>query len=151
VRHFYWPFKEGFDMSNNAKSGLGTLLKIGDGGGSEVFTTIAEVRTVDGPKSKVDVVDVTHMESTEREFIATLLDAGEITINGNYTSVTAQDSLRTTHTAKTKRNFQLVVPIASPETWAFAGFVTSFGPTLPHDGPMAFSATIKLTGAVTIT
>lgn len=141
-----------------AKSGYGTLLKIGDGGGSEVFTTIAEVKQVQGPKGKAGTSDVTNMDSPTNsggtapfaEFISTVIDAGEITINGNYTSVATQDSLRTTWMNGTKRNFQLVVPVSSPETWSLAAIVTAYELTLPHDGAMAFSATLKISGVPTI-
>ncbi|KKK53886.1 hypothetical protein LCGC14_3090310, partial [marine sediment metagenome] len=34
---------------SNAISSFGTLLKVGDGAGTEVFTTIAEVMDIDGP------------------------------------------------------------------------------------------------------
>lgn len=146
-------------MSNTAaKSGFGTLLKIGDGGGSEVFTTIAEIKQIQGPKSKADTFDATNMGSPTnsggtagfREFIAGLIDAGEVQITGNYTSVASQDSLRTTHWNGTLRNFQLVVPLAVPETWSFAAVVTSLDITLPHDGLMAFAATLKMSGVPTI-
>lgn len=140
-----------------AKSGFGTLLKIGDGGGGgEVFTTIAEIKQIQGPKQKADAYDATNMGSPTtgtsgfREFVPGLVDAGEITISGNYTSVASQDSLRTTFWNGTLRNFQMVVPLAVPETWSFAAIVVAHELTLPHDGAMAFTATLKLSGVPTI-
>jgi len=51
-------------MATSAVAAFGTLLKIGDGGGPESFTTIAEVRTLGGPELSRDTVDVTSHDST---------------------------------------------------------------------------------------
>ena len=67
-------------MTTAAQIGAGTLFKRGDGASPEVFTTIAEVTSVDGPTSVFDIIDVTTMESTgnDREFIAGKGDPGGI-------------------------------------------------------------------------
>lgn len=144
-------------MANTAaKSGFGTLLKIGDGGGTEVFTTIAEIKQIQGPKEKADTYDATNMNSPStgtsgfREFVPGLIDAGEIVITGNYTSVASQDALRTTFWNGTLRNFQMLVPLAVPETWSFAAIVTAHELILSHDAAMSFTATLKISGVPTV-
>ena len=83
-------------MPTSALSSHGTLMKIGDGGGSEVFTTIAEVRDISGPSFAVSTEDVTNHDSSRwREHIATIKEGGEITFDINYYSATTQDQLRT--------------------------------------------------------
>ena len=47
----------------SAIAAYGTLLKLGDGGTPENFTTIAEVRDIGGPELGADVVDVTSHDS----------------------------------------------------------------------------------------
>lgn len=140
-------------MPSNAVSAQGSLLKIGDGGGTEVFTTIAEVRSISGPTASVNLEDVTsHDSSAWMEKIPTLIDAGEISFEINYTSHTTQDQLRTDMFARTKRNFQLVlVPLTPDETIAFAAYITGFEVDAPHDGVLRASVTLAITGAITWT
>ena len=102
-------------MATAAKSSHATLLKIGDGGGSEVFTTIAEVLDIDGPGLELATEEVTNHDSGgRREYIGTLLDSGEIEFELNYFSHSTHDSLRTDQTNKTVRNFQLVSRSPAP-------------------------------------
>lgn len=142
-------------MASAARAAQGTLLKIGDGGGPETFTTIAEVRSLSGPSLQVDTEDVTSHDSTAyHEFIPTLIDAGEITFNLNFTNHATQGfstGLYNDMVNRTKRNFQLVIPTATPRTGAFAGYVTGMPFDLPHDGVIRADVTIKITGAVTWT
>jgi len=141
---------------SNAIGAFGTLLKIGDGESSETFTTIAEVTNISGPGLSLDTIDVTSHSSTDgwREYIAGLLEAGEITFDINFipTDVTQN------HTAgllgdlanKTKRNFELVFPDAGATTWSLAAFVTSFEPTEAIDDKLTASVTLKLAGKPTL-
>lgn len=143
-------------MATGAFSGYQTLLKIGDGGGTEAFTTIAEVTKIGGPKFKLDTKDVTSHSSTGawREFIPTLLDAGEVSIDGNFIPTNATQSqtsgLLKDMKNRTKRNFQIVLSDTGGTTWSFAAFVTGFEVSAPVDGELSFAATLKITGAPTL-
>ena len=56
---------------SNAVSSYGTLLKIGDGGGTEVFTPLAEVKSIEGPDMETDIIDVTtHSSAGAGAFLA---------------------------------------------------------------------------------
>lgn len=137
-------------------SAFGTLLKIGDGGGTEVFTTIAEVRDISGPSLKLDTEEVTSHSSTAgwREYIGTLLDAGEVTFDINFIPTAATHSqtsgLIKDLKNKTLRNFQLVFPNVGATTWAFAAYVTGFEPAEPVEGVLAASVTLKISGQPTL-
>lgn len=137
-------------------SAFGTLLKIGDGGGTEVFTTIAEVKDISGPSLKLDTEEVTSHSSTGgwREYIATLLDAGEVTFDVNFIPTNATHSqtsgLLKDLKNKTLRNFQLVFSNVGATTWAFSAFVTGFEPAEPVEGVLAASVTLKITGQPTL-
>lgn len=143
-------------MATAALSATGTLLKIGDGGGTESFTTIAEVTKIGGPKLKMETKDVTSHSSTGgwREFIATLLDAGEVSFSINFIPTGATHSqtsgLLKDMKNKTKRNFQVVFTDTGATTWTFAAFVTSFEPDQPVDGALTASVTLKITGQPTL-
>ena len=143
-------------MASSATTAFGTLLKLGDGGGSEAFATIAEVKNIKGPKLKMDTIEVTSHSSTSafREYIAGLLDGGEVTFDMNWLPANATQSysagvLKDMYN-RTKRNFQLVFPSASPTTWTFAAFVTGFEPDAAVDGALTASLTLKLTGVPTL-
>ena len=62
-------------------AGIGTLIKRGDGASPEVFTTIAQVGDIDGPKLKAGTYDVTTHDNTlagYKDFITGLKDGQEI-------------------------------------------------------------------------
>lgn len=139
-----------------AIAGFGTLLKIGDGGTSEVFTTIAEVTEISGPKFKLDTAEVTSHSSTSawRERIATLLDPGEVSLKINFIPTNATHSqtsgLLRDMKNRTLRNFKLVFPDAGVTTWMFAAFVTGFEPSEPIDEQLSADVALTLTGAPTL-
>lgn len=131
----------------------GTKLLVGDGGGTEVFAELAEVRNISGPNTSVDTTDVTpHSSSTPwRHHVATLIDGGEVTLDINFLPDAAdQAALRTDMLARTKRNFRIEWPtLPTAHRAAFAAFVTGHSPGAPHDGELSASITLKITGAVT--
>jgi predicted secreted protein len=137
-------------------AGYGTLFKIGDGGTSEVFTTVAEVTNIGGPKFALDTLDVTNHSSTSawREFIAGLLDPGELSLDLSFVPTGATHSqtsgLLRDMKNRTKRNFQMVFPDVGGTTWAFSGYVTGFEVGAPVDDKLSASVTIKITGAPTL-
>jgi predicted secreted protein len=138
-----------------ARSGFGTLLKMGDGGGPETFTTIAEVSNVTTPSFTRDTIDATHHTSPGgvREFIGSLVDPGEVTIDMNWIpSDPTQD--QTTGLLKAAldgntRNFRLVIPASPAVTWNFKGIVTGFSGATPMDDKMTASVTMKVSGLPT--
>ena len=140
----------------NAISSFGTLLKIGDGGATETFTTIAEVQDISGPSFSLDTAEVTSHSSAGgwKEYIGTLVDGGEVSFDINFLPT------ETTHgysagllkdlVNKTVRNFQLVFPDASSTTWQFAALVTKFETSEPYGDKLSASVTLKLTGQPTL-
>jgi predicted secreted protein len=133
-------------------SAFGTLLKIGDGGTPETFTTIAEVRDISGPSLALDTADVTSHDSPGgwEEHIGTILRSGEITFTVNFVPTHATHNPSTGLIAdmvnREVRNFQLVFPNVGNTTWAFAALVTGFEPAEPVDDALTADVTLKLTG-----
>lgn len=141
-------------MATSAQSSHGTLLKIGDGAGSETFTTIAEVLDISGPGYTVNTEAVTNHDSSGWvEHVPTTIDAGEVTFEVNYYSATTQDQLDTDMRAKTKRNFELVFPLPSSgtETHEFAAYITGMEMAAPVEGVLRASLTLRITGSTTKT
>lgn len=137
-------------MATSARSSHGTLLKVGDGGSPEAFTTIAEVLDISGPGTTLNTEDATNHDSGGwREPIPTILEGGEVTFELNYYKSASQTSMRTDMTNRTKRNFQMVLPLTVPETLSFAGYVTNFEYSAPVEGILRASCTIMVTGPIT--
>ncbi len=132
----------------------GTLLKRGDGGGTEVFTLVAAITSFSGPNITSPTVDVTTMDSTAREYITGLADNGEITFDAIFVGNNAQQQgLQSDQTAGTTRNFKLIFNDATLEanrtTFSFAAVVTGFVFNGQVDDAWRVSITLKLSGAIT--
>lgn len=144
----------------DAYIGQGTLLQRGDGGGTEIFTTIAEVLSIAGPSLSRDVIDVTTMDSPGewREFIAGLKDGGEITFDVIYDPVDPtiepgagllSEFALASGSAAT--NYQLVFPDPGATTWTFPAILTGFETNEVIDDKVTASVTLKISGEPTLT
>lgn len=142
-------------MATKAKSSKGIKLQRGDGGGTEVFTTIGEVTNVKGPPEKAAAIDATSFDSTAMEFIGGLPDNGEITFDMLFIGSDAQQQgLRTDLRNGTLRNFKLIFPdhATTPTTVAFAAIVTAAPePNGSVNQAIKASATLKISGQPTWT
>jgi hypothetical protein len=139
-------------MASAAVAAIGTLFKIGDGGGPEVFTTVAEVKDISGPSVSTDTNEVTSMDSPSgfKEYIASLKDGGEVSFPMNFVNSAAQDALFTDWGNRTRRNFKIVTTHATPKNITFAGFITAMGMDFAVADVAMRNVTIKITGPVTI-
>ena len=119
-------------------------------------TTIAELTNIGHPKLSLETVEVTNHQSDDRyrEYIGTVLDGGEVAIEGNLkvSDTNGQIGLISDMNDRTIQNFVITFPTAVTATWTFTALVTAFevGDTA-FDGSVSFSATLKVTGKPTIT
>lgn len=221
---------------SSAIAAYGVTLKRGDGGGTEVFTAIAEVTKLDLGGLKLDATDVTVQRytctftvtaasttmtvpasadmpvgsviwvsssttlpgglaaSTDyyvltratsttatvsatragaaitfsdtgtgthtlvvntfgwRNHLATLLDAGEVTVDLNFVPTNATQSgtagILLDLKNKTRRNFQMLW--SDGTEWDYAAFVTGFKPGAAVDGKLSATVTMRMTGQPTL-
>lgn len=143
-------------MVTKAKASKGTRIQRGDGGGSEVFTTIGEVQSFNGPGETVESIDVTSFDSVAKEFISTgLPDGGDFTFDVNFVGSDAQQQgLRTDLRDGTLRNFKVILNdhASSPTTFAFSAVVTGIdGPSAGQGEQYKMSFTLKVSGQPTVT
>lgn len=126
---------------------------MGDGGGSEVFTTIAEVRDIDGPGFAQGTEEVTsHDSNRRREFIATLLEGGEVSFGLNFFADTTQGptgGLYAAYEDGEAHNFQMVLTTTGDDTINFAAICTEFQFTAPVEGALTADVTLQITGTWT--
>lgn len=133
-------------------SGFGTQLQRGDGATPEVFTTIANVTSISGPSFALDTIDVTAHDSANgiREFVAGLVDVGEISLDLNFDpSETTHTGLRDDLINRIARHFKLVFPVSPAVTWSFTALVTAFSLNEPMDDKLSGSVTLKISGLPT--
>lgn len=135
-------------MTTAAKAGFGTTL-------ARNGNTIAELTKIGSPKLKLDTEDVTNHQSANsyKEFIGTLLDAGEISIEGNFiaSDTNGQIGLITDMEAKTLQAFVITFPTAVATTWTFNALVTSFEiGEADTKGAITFKANLKVSGKPTL-
>jgi predicted secreted protein len=142
-------------MTALAKSGIGTVVAVGDGASPEVFTAIAEIVSADGPSIEAEDIDVTTLDSTGgfKEFISGLKDGGTLDLSLLFTKGATQIGLRADleATPPTARNYRLTIP-TSPNTIAdFSATPKSFSHSQSPTAALAAEVSLKISGAITWT
>lgn len=126
-------------MSAFADTGFGITIEFASG-------FLAEITDVTLPEHAREKIDVSHTVSPDarREYIlADLVDSGELEVELNFNpdAVPPIDA-----------DFEPVtVNFPSGTTWAFSGALGKYGGSAPIDDKMTASATLYITGKITIT
>ena len=130
----------------------GGSLAYGNGANPEVFTTIANVSSLNPLSITRESVDVTTLDSPAayREFCGTLADAGDISFDLVF------DPAEVSHAEATgllsqiddqeNRNYRLTFNNVGGDVWTFSGFVTAMSVTGEVGGVYTASVTIKISG-----
>lgn len=149
-------FLENFIADVSSGNGSGVLVAGASGvlsggtDGAEIFTKIAEVKSLNGFNASATVIDVTNMDSLNnyREYISSWLDAGEVSFAMNFLpgNVTQQE-IYTVMQNREARNYQLIWSDAASTVCELRGIVTGFQITNQIDAALEANITIKLTGA----
>lgn len=142
-------------MPTSAIPGYGTLLKKGDGGTPETFSTILEVTKLNAPKLSLKEEDATsHGSNGWEEVIGTIIKGDDISVECNWVPTDPTQNATTGVLAallnRSKGNWKLVLPNASQTTFTFAAIVKSFEGDAPVDGKLKCSFTLKPSGQMTV-
>lgn len=127
-----------------------TLLQLGDGSSPEIFTTIAEVKSINGFGFSASEVNATHMESPNgyEEFVAGLKTGDTMTVRMNAIRAN-MISTKTVWDAGLRKNFQLNLPSTLPD-YDFSAVPLSWHTgELTPSGLVEVEVTARLTGAIT--
>jgi hypothetical protein len=137
-----------------------TAAKTGWGGefwfdnDSGTLTELVEVKGFTLPNGETEKLDATHLKSPNRrrEFIAGMIDDGDLVVRMNYVPGSATDVLvMQAYTEGDTRSYKAVIPRVSTD-WEIAGdaFISGVdrGEILP-DGVMEVAVTFTLSGAAT--
>lgn len=134
----------------DAISTKGTQLQVEDTPSSGTFTTIAEVKSFDGPNRTNPDLDASSFDSTEMEFIAGLSSPGELQATLNHISDNAMHQrVEDDVVDGTVRNYKLV--FTSTQSRAFAAKVSAFSLGGGTNAVLESKVTFKISGAITRT
>jgi len=137
-----------------ATRALGTTLQIGKGPDPAPIT-VAKLSSIGGLELSADTIDTTALDSDGgyREFIAGFKDAGEVAVEGYFVPATGQGQkeLYDLFESGATEDFAIVFPASLNAQWEFKGIVVGFSTSADLEDPLAFSATIKVSGAPTLT
>ena len=130
-----------------AQRGKDMLVKIGDGGSPEAFTTVAGLRTRTISLNAREV-DATHAESNGwRELLgAAGVRQASVSGAGVFLNDAAAEQIRATFFAGAIRNFRLVIPGMGELTGPF--LIANLDYAGEHDGEATVSLALASAGAV---
>ena len=131
-----------------AQKGSAMLIKSGNGAGSEVFTTIAGLRSSSLTVNN-ESVDVTNKDSSNnRTYLAAAgIQSTSISGSGVFTDAASETTLKTNALADTHNNYQFLVPNFGTFTGAFQ--VTSLEYAGEFNGEVTYSCSFESAGAIT--
>jgi hypothetical protein len=133
-----------------AIEGYGSFIERSTNGGVS-WITMAEVIRIVGPGTKNTAIDVTHLQSpsNSKEFARGMLDAGEIKLDLNFTSVewlALQGMFPTLNPGGTANNPMFRITFSTGNRSVGAGFITDIEPTTSPDDKITKTVTIKCDG-----
>lgn len=125
---------------------FGTILQ-------HAASAIAQVEAISGPSLSLDTEDVTSHDSPNgwEELVATILRSGEVGLDLYFDpALVGHVDLIEAMVGRAAEEFTLVFPDTAATQWTFNAFVVGFEPDAPHDGALAASASLKITGEPTL-
>ncbi|SRR6266487_325565 len=140
-------------MPSKATSGQKVQFERGDGATTEVFTKVAEITTFTGPSRTAKEIDVTSVDSDAMEYIAGIMDSGEMSLDGNFVaSDTMQQGLAADLTNRVRRNFKFLLNDhpTTPTSISFTALVKAFSIKGGVNAKLDFTCSLRLTGTPTI-
>lgn len=146
--------------ASKAQSSQGTLVWINPGNASPAdWILIGEAKKADFSDKNM-FADVTNLQSTAKEFLATLKDPGKLAVDLNRVSTDeGQAALATDYYAtppnRSQYKVQLPVNAAAGQTvqgdeYLFLGYVEQLSPTIDTDKPVLAKFSIQITGQITL-
>lgn len=118
------------------------------------YHKVMEIASLSGPSQSMDTIDLTSHDSegSFKEFVASLIDGGEISIEGNFIKGDANGQIKfhTDMQAGETRSCFIVMPMAVGGAWSFKAIASGFEASYPFDEKIGVSGTLKITGQPTL-
>tara|TARA_Y100000114_G_C11742942_1_gene320024 strand:+ start:157 stop:570 length:414 start_codon:yes stop_codon:yes gene_type:complete len=131
-----------------AQKGSELLMKIGDGGSPESFTTIAGMRTTELAMND-EMVDVTNKDSSRARTLLAQGGTNSMTVSGDgvFEDSASETTLRSKFDEAGLTNFQFIVPDFGTFTGNFR--LTNLTYAGAFNGEVTYSFTFESSGAIT--
>lgn len=135
-----------------ATAGVGAQFKrSADDSSGSTYTAIGEVNNITGPNMSRETIDTTALDTAGgyRTFIPSFRDAGEINLDLNFDRdnyISFKDDFESSDLVY----YQIVFPDTGATTFEFSGYVTGLSNAIPKDDKITVTATIKISGQVTV-
>lgn len=131
-----------------AQKGSAMLMKVGNGGSPETFTTIAGLRSNELTINN-ESVDVTNKDSSGKRQMLAAAGIQSISVSGSgvFTDAASETTVKTNALADTNDNYQFLVPDFGTFTGAFQ--ITSLAYAGEFNGEVTYSISFESAGAIT--
>ena len=118
------------------------------------YHKVLELASISGPSQSRDMIDVTSHDSASgfREFIAGIIGAGEVSLDGNLIvgDANGQVAFHTDVQGGTQRNAFIVMPMSVGAALSFAALAKGFEASFPFDNKLGVSGSLQVTGKTTL-
>lgn len=133
-----------------AQKGSALLLKVGDGGSPETFTTVGGLRSTSISLND-EAVDVSNKDSSNnRELLANGgIQSLSVSGSGVFTDAASEATIRTNFGGSSFSNYQVVLPDFGTYEGAF--MIASLEYSGEYNGEVTYSVTLESSGSVTFT
>ena len=131
-----------------AQKGSAMLLKVGNGGSPETFTTIGGLRSTSITQND-EPVDVTNKDSTQKRSLLAQAGVSSLTVSGSgvFTDAASEATLRSDFASSSFTNYQVLVPDFGTYTGAF--MISSLEYAGEFNGEVTYSVTLESSGGIT--
>lgn len=131
------------------------LLHSGPGSPSD-YAELEEVKSIGGPQGTLNVIDVSHLGSTRKEYLPGLADNGQVQVVCQFTGGTEQMAMFDLfNNTSDPEQFQIQIPTDSTKTsfhkFDFLAIVTKWELSDAVDTAVQLTITLQTTGGVTYT
>ncbi|RJL13691.1 phage tail protein [Paracoccus siganidrum] len=129
--------------------GYGSTVRIGRGT-TPTFVEIELVGDLELPDEQIDEVEVTHMKSPgrRRQFIAGLIDSGELSIPMNYIPGSPTDTLLLEIKASGEEVILEITVGTGGTPEQYSAFLKGYSRTAPIDDKMTAEATFRISAQI---
>jgi hypothetical protein len=122
--------------------------------GSPAFAEVEEVTSITGPDGSANLIDVTHLRSTAKEYLQGIPDWGKLSLDCNFTAETQQMALRDMYRNQAvAKAFELMIPddAGGYHQFAFDAVCLSWQLASPTDGKVGLTISLQITGDMVYT
>lgn len=117
------------------------------------WVTFEEATEIKPSGQKVDEIDVTHLQSSAKEFVLGLEDSGSIDVTMNFTGGPQQQQMFLEKANKTLSLYQITLgaQLSQPATFTFCGYCTKAEtPDAKVNGKIELELSLRISGPVSI-